>query len=137
MTSAATRSRSTSIACARSSSRSASTFARCAAWVTCSTNSMSAGRDSGPTLRSKLLRWLLIPLSLLFVVDAVGSWFIARHLSDRVYDGELMEIARELNLHVKLIDGKLAFDLEQDAERTLLLDQYDSVYYAVRTADGR
>jgi len=97
---------------------------------------MSAGREPGATLRSKLLRWLLIPLSLLFVFDAIGSWFIARHLSDRVYDGELMEIARELNLHVKLVDGRLAFDLEQDAERTLLLDQYDSVHYAVRSADG-
>ena len=93
-----------------------------------------SGTDA--TLRSKLLRWLLIPLSLLFVVDALGSWFIARHLSDRVYDGELMEIARELNLHVKPVDGRLTFDLEQDAERTLLLDQYDSVYYAVRRADG-
>jgi hypothetical protein len=32
------------------------------------------------TLRSKLLRWLLIPLSLLFVVDAIGSYFLARNL---------------------------------------------------------
>jgi len=88
------------------------------------------------TLRSKLLRWLLIPLSLLFVVDAIGSYFLARHLSNRVYDGELMEIARELNLHVKVVGTVPAFDLEKDAERTLLLDQYDDVYYAVRTAGG-
>ena len=88
------------------------------------------------TLRSKLLRWLLIPLSLLFVVDAIGSYFLARHLSNRVYDGELMEIARELNLHVKVVGAVPAFDLEKDAERTLLLDQYDDVYYAVRTAGG-
>ena len=86
------------------------------------------------TLRSKLLRWLLIPLSLLFVVDAIGSYFLARHLSNRVYDGELMEIARELSLHVKVVGAVPAFDLEKDAERTLLLDQYDDVYYAVRTA---
>jgi len=88
------------------------------------------------TLRSKLLRWLLIPLSLLFVVDAIGSYFLARNLSNRVYDGELMEIARELNLHAKVVDGVPTFDLEKDAERTLLLDQYDEVFYAVRAADG-
>ena len=93
-------------------------------------------RAASVTLRSQLLRWLMVPLSLLFVVDAIGSYFIARHLSERVYDGELMEIARELSLHVRAADGKLAFDLEEDAERTLLLDQYDRVYYAVRTADG-
>ena len=89
------------------------------------------------TLRSKLLRWLLIPLSLLFVVDAIGSYFIAKRLSDGVYDGELLEIAREINLHVKTAGETPVFDLEKDAERTLLLDQYDSVYYAVRAAAGR
>ncbi len=88
-----------------------------------------------PTLRSKLLRWLLIPLVLLFVLDAIGSYFIAERLSDRVYDGELMEIARELTLHVRH-GANPAFDLEQDAERTLLLDQYDDVYYAIHTSNG-
>jgi len=89
------------------------------------------------TLRKKLLRWLLIPLSLLFLVDATGSWYIAGRLSDRVYDGELMEIARELALHVKRSGTKLAWDLESDAERTLLLDQYDKVYYSVHSPAGQ
>jgi two-component system sensor histidine kinase TctE len=88
------------------------------------------------TLRGKLLRWLLIPLSLLFLIDAAGSYFIASRLSDRVYDGELMEIARELALHVKRSGETLAFDLESDAERTLLLDQVDKVYFAVRSPAG-
>ena len=88
------------------------------------------------TLRSKLLRWLLIPLSLLFLADAVGSHYIARHLSDRVYDGELLEIARELTLHVKPNGPRPSFDLEKDAERTLLLDQYDRVDYVVRGSEG-
>ena len=92
---------------------------------------------SKATLRRKLLRWLLIPLSLLFLVDAAGSWFVAARMSDRVYDGELMEIARELALHVKRSGTKLTWDLESDAERTLLLDQYDKVYYAVHTPAGQ
>jgi len=89
------------------------------------------------TLRRTLLRWLLIPLSLLFLADAASSWFIAGRLSDRVYDGELMEIARELALHIKRSDAKLAWDLESDAERTLLLDQYDKVYYSVHSPAGQ
>jgi len=88
------------------------------------------------TLRSRLLSWLLVPLTLLLLVDAVGSYVVARRLADHVYDGELLEIARELTLHVNAGNGKPAFDLEKDAERTLLLDQYDEVHYAVRTADG-
>jgi two-component system sensor histidine kinase TctE len=90
----------------------------------------------GGTLRSRLLAWLLVPLTLLLLVDALGSYVIARRLADRVYDGELLEIARELALHVKAGNGKPAFDLEKDAERTLLLDQYDEVHFSVRAADG-
>jgi len=88
------------------------------------------------TLRGKLLRWLLIPMSVLFLLDAAGSYVLATRLADRVYDGELMEIARELVLHVKRDGTKITFDLEADAERTLLLDQYDKVYYTVRATDG-
>ncbi len=88
------------------------------------------------TLRGQLLRWLLLPLTLLFLVDAVGSYVVSRHLADRVYDGELLEIARELTLHVKPEGTTATFDLEKDAERTLLLDQYDEVHYAVRSRDG-
>jgi len=95
-----------------------------------------ATRTGSRTLRSQLLGWLLVPLSLLFIVDAIGSYFLARHLSNDVYDGELMEIARELNLHVKVAEARPTFDLEADAERALLLDQYDDVFYAVRAADG-
>jgi len=91
--------------------------------------------DHTPSLRGQLLRWLLIPLSLLFVVDALGSYAIARRLADRVYDGELLEIARELVLHVKANGATPTFDLEKDAERSLLLDQYDRVYYAVRSGN--
>jgi signal transduction histidine kinase len=88
------------------------------------------------TLRGQLLRWLLVPLSILFLLDAAGSYVVATRLSAGVYDGQLTEIARELSLHVKHDGAALTFDLEKDAERTLLLDPYDEVRYVVRTADG-
>ncbi|MGC2517717.1 MAG: sensor histidine kinase N-terminal domain-containing protein [Burkholderiales bacterium] len=88
------------------------------------------------TLRGKLLRWLLVPLLPLFLLDAAASYFIATGLSGRVYDGELTEIARELTLHIRRDGDGLEFDLTSEAERTLLLDQYDKVYFAVRAPDG-
>jgi len=97
---------------------------------------MSVALARSRSLRSQLLRWLLVPLTLLFLADAIGSYIVARHLSDQVYDGELLEIARELTLHVKPDGVRPTFNLERDAERTLLLDQYDEVHYAVRTDDG-
>jgi len=88
------------------------------------------------TLRGQLLRWLLVPLSILFLLDAAGSYVVATRLSAGVYDGQLTEIARELSLHVRREGGSLTFDLEKDAERTLLLDPVDEIRYVVRTASG-
>lgn len=91
---------------------------------------------SSTSLRGKLLRGLLVPLSLLFLVDAAGSYLLATRLAQRVYDGELLEIARELVLHVHRDATGASFDLGADAQRSLLLDQYDEVYFAVHTPAG-
>src|SRR5581483_5069273 len=131
--SAATRSRSACTACAASSSPSASRSGRCAAWATCSRRRMAGP----PTLRRKLLRGLLLPLTLVLLVDIAGSYVVIQAITRDIYDGELAEIARELVLHAQP-DGKaFKFDLSADAERTLLLDQYDDVYFAVRDDAGR
>ena len=94
-------------------------------------------RRDPPTLRSKLLRWLLVPLCVVLVVDVVLSAVAVRAVVQSIYDGELAEIARELELHVRPEGASAAFDLSNEAERTLLLDQYDAVYYAVHAADGK
>lgn len=88
------------------------------------------------SLRGKLLRGVLLPLFVLFLLDAAGSYLLATRLAQRVYDGELMEIARELVLHVHPDASGVTFDLGPDAERSLLLDEFDRVYYAVRRDDG-
>ena len=89
-----------------------------------------------PTLRKKLLQWLLVPLCLVLVLDVVVSYVAVRTIVRGIYDGELAEIARELVLHVRAENGRAAFDLSSDAERTLLLDEYDRVYYSVHDAAG-
>ena len=89
------------------------------------------------TLRSQLLRGVLIPLSALLVAGVPASYFVIGSITREIYDGELMEIVRELALHVRRTDDALEFDLSADAERTLLLDQFDRVYFAVRAPDGR
>lgn len=92
--------------------------------------------DVNPTLRSRLLRLVLVPLSLILLIDIVGSYFVVRHVANDVYDVELNEIAREMLLHVTRTNGEMGFDMSPDAERTLLLDKEDQVYYAIRTVEG-
>jgi two-component system sensor histidine kinase TctE len=92
---------------------------------------------SPPTLRNRLLRWLLVPLCLALVADVFGSYFAVRGTTQSIYDGELAEIARELVLHVRDAPRGASFDLSPESERTLLLDEYDTIYYSVRDPEGR
>ena len=89
------------------------------------------------TLRSKLFVSVLVPMSLILVADIAASAYLMNAISERIYDRELAEIGRELVLHVHSDGGTESFDLSAESERTLLLDEVDKVYYAVRDARGR
>ncbi len=92
---------------------------------------------SQPLLRTKLLQWLLVPLLALLVLDAFVSYFAAVRFSQRAYDRSLAEIARELALHVAEREGRVVFDLPEPAQRVLLSDPSDTLYFRVVAADGR
>jgi two-component system sensor histidine kinase TctE len=96
----------------------------------------AAKAGGNPTLRSRLMRLVLIPLSVILLIDIAGSFFIVRHVANNVYDVELNEIAREMLLHVTHDRGSFGFNLSTEAERTLFLDEEDDVYYVIRTLAG-
>jgi len=93
-------------------------------------------RPEPASLRARLLRGLLVPLTLLLLIGVAAGYVAARAVADDVYDGELAEIGRELLLHVRTGASGTQFDLSHEAERTLLLDQYDEVSFAVRAPGG-
>lgn len=92
--------------------------------------------DESPLLRRQLLVWLLVPLSVLFVADAFVSYWVALSFSQRAYDRSLIEIAREVSLHLRVMDGKLALDMPEAARRLLFTDPEDRVYFEISTAGG-
>lgn len=94
-------------------------------------------RANEPSLRRRLLAWLLLPLLLLMVFDTGVSWWTSLRASDLAQDRALYEIARELMLHLDLQDGEPRFELTAAAERLLLVDPEDRIFYRVSTADGR
>ena len=92
---------------------------------------------SRPLLRSQLLTWLLVPLFVLLTADSFISYWIALSFSQRAYDRSLVEIAREVSLHLRATGGGLALDLAEEARRVLFSDPVDSIYFMVETAEGR
>lgn len=87
-------------------------------------------------LRSQLLTWLLVPLFVLLVVDSYVSYRVALEFSRRAYDRSLVEIARELSLHLRPSASGVTLDLSVDSRKILLTDPDDEIHFELGAADG-
>ena len=91
---------------------------------------------AGPLLRTKLLRWLLVPLALLLTADTLVSYWFALRFSDRAHDRALVEIAREASIHLREEKGRLVFDMPEPARAVIFSDSADRLYYEITTPAG-
>jgi two-component system sensor histidine kinase TctE len=89
-----------------------------------------------PQLRRQLLTWLLVPLSVLLAADTFIGYWVARSFAERAYDRALIEIARDVSLHLRGAGGGLALDLPEEARRVLFSDTPGRVAFEVSTAEG-
>lgn len=89
-----------------------------------------------PTLRRKLLLYLLIPLSLLWVFSGMVTYFIARNYANIAYDRALFDTVESIEEQIKFTNGQATIDLPEVAWNILRYDQRDKVYFEVRQANG-
>lgn len=94
-------------------------------------------RRRPPQLRTQLLVWVLAPLLLLLAADTFVSYWVALSFAQRAYDRTLVEIAREISLHLRRTNGVLELDLPNDARKVLLSDPVDRIWFSVAAPDGR
>ncbi|HWI15006.1 MAG TPA: sensor histidine kinase N-terminal domain-containing protein [Burkholderiales bacterium] len=94
-------------------------------------------RPESPLLRSQLLRWLLVPLLTLLLADAFVSYWLSLSFAHRAYDRSLLEAARDVALHANPQNGVLRFSLPEAAQKVLLADSDDAVYFEVAGEEGR
>ena len=97
---------------------------------------MTRPRPVEPRLQRKLLAWLLGPLFILLVLDTAAAYWTSLRFSHVAYDRALHEIAREIVLHVKPGEPRPRLELTDSAEKVLLLDQDDRLYYRLAAQDG-
>ena len=88
-------------------------------------------------LRSQLLTWLFVPLIPLLVADSVFTYWVAAEFSHRAYDRSLLEVARELSLHLRPSPAGAVLELPADSRKILLSDPEDRIYYEIVETDGR
>jgi len=90
---------------------------------------------SAPSLRRKLLSWLLVPLLFLWLVGGVGAYYLAINFSTLAYDRSLLDLARALAEQVKVINGRVVVPLPPVAQRILATGDHN-VCYQVRDGGG-
>lgn len=94
-------------------------------------------REAARLLRTQLLAWLLVPLAALLVADAFIGYAVALKFAERGYDRALVEIARDVALHLRGAQGKLELDLPEEARRVLFSGSPGRIAFEVAGPDGR
>ncbi|MES2017955.1 MAG: sensor histidine kinase [Pseudomonadota bacterium] len=88
------------------------------------------------SLRSQLLRWLLIPLALLVALNAVSVYRNALDVADQAYDRSLLASTRALAERVSIRDGKVVADVPYVALDSFETDTLGRIFYKVSGIDG-
>lgn len=89
-----------------------------------------------PTLRSRMVRHVLLPVALVWLLASAVVLGVASQSANAVFDRGLLDDALGLAAGVVQRDGRLHVDLSADALRAVLFDQSEAVHFAVRAADG-
>ena len=93
-------------------------------------------RTEAPSLRRQLLVWLLLPLTVLWLVGAVAAYFLAANFARVTFDNALLDNAQALAGQVHVVDNSITIDLPQAAHRILHYDAIDHDYFQVRDMSG-
>jgi two-component system sensor histidine kinase TctE len=88
------------------------------------------------SLRGQLLRWLLIPLAILVVIDAVSVYQNALEAADQAYDRSLLASTRALAERVSIADGRVVADVPYVALDSFETDTLGRLYYKVTGLKG-
>lgn len=91
-----------------------------------------------PSLRLRLLRHVIGPLALTWLLGVLVALYVARHFTQQAFDRALLDDAYAVATHVRHAeDGGLTLGLTAAEMSTLLFDQNESMYFAVFLDDGR
>ncbi len=89
------------------------------------------------SLRTKLLKWLVIPLVTVNLGAAAVAYWLAWIPAQSAMDQSLADTAWALVPHVQEKGTSVELSLTQQAEQVLRVDHFDEVYFVVRDSHGK
>ena len=88
------------------------------------------------SLRGQLLRWLLLPLVLLEIINTISVYYTAVDAADMAYDRSLLASTRALAERVSVEGGKVVVDVPYVALDSFETDTLGRIYYKVTGIKG-
>ena len=89
-----------------------------------------------PSLRTRLARHVLLPLALVWLMGTAITVSVAYYYAQQAFDRALLDDAYALSANVQAGPPGVQLRLTESELKALLFDQSESVYFAVRRADG-
>ncbi|MDQ0074551.1 two-component system sensor histidine kinase TctE [Variovorax boronicumulans] len=89
-----------------------------------------------PSLTRRVLRNVLVPLALTWMVGAVIALVIANYFSERAFDRGMLDDAYALSANVQAGERGIELLLTPREVATVLFDQVDKIYFSVQRLDG-
>lgn len=89
-----------------------------------------------PSLQSRIIRGVLMPLALTWLAGTLVMLGLANSFMQHAFDRSLLDDAQVVAANVTLKSGALSLDLSPREISTVLFDQVESEYFAVRLPDG-
>ncbi len=91
-----------------------------------------------PTLGQRLLRHVLVPLGFTWLLGTVATVAVAQIFAEQAFDRSLLDDAYLLGTHVYPDgSGGLQLNLTQREINSVLFDQAETMYFSVRSTDGK
>ena len=89
-----------------------------------------------PTLTRRVLRNVLVPIALSWMVGAVIALVIANYFSEQAFDRGMLDDAYALSANVQAGERGIELLLTPREVATVLFDQIDKVNFSVQRLDG-
>lgn len=89
-----------------------------------------------PLLRTRLVRHVLLPLGVTWLLGTSLTVGMAYYFAQKAFDRALLDDAYAMASRVRLHEGELTLDLSTSEMSAVLFDQSESVFFALLRPDG-
>ena len=93
-------------------------------------------KDSKPSLRSRVIRHVVVPLVLLWALGTAAALGVANYFAGRAFDRSLLDDAYAVAANVRMGVQGAVLNLSPPEMTALLFDQSEDMYFAVLLPNG-